>query len=335
MGGLGLGEIPRGSITDVPGIIVGHASDLEALTGCTVVICEKGAVAAADVRGGAPGTRETDLLDPSNLVEQVHAVVLTGGSAFGLEAACGVMQYLEERGIGFEAGVARVPIVPAAVIFDLAVGSPKRRPDKAMGYLACVAASSRECGRGNIGAGTGATVGKLKGMKFAMKGGLGTSSRRVGQLVVGAIVVVNAFGDVVNPYTGQILAGTLNDSLEGFADTASLMVQTQLGYAGGFTTNTTVVVVATNARLTKAQAKRVCYMGHDGLALAVRPVHTLFDGDTVFTMATCEVNADPNVVGTLACEVVADAIVDAVIAAEGVAGLKAYRDLLGQTQYGR
>lgn len=317
------------TITDVPGIKVGHATNLEALTGCTVVLCEEGAVGGVDQRGGAPGTRETDALYPMHLVQKAHAVVLSGGSAFGLETATGVVRYLEERGIGFDTRVAKVPIVPAAILFDLSLGDPKVRPDAAMGYAACQAATDGPVAEGNVGAGTGATVGKILGLGQAMKSGLGTASANLGGgLLVGAIVAVNAFGDVVDPKTGEILAGARALRGGGFADTLvvmrSLVGKTILRFAARG--NTVIGVVATNARLSKEEANIVARMAHDGLARAVRPAHTMLDGDTIFALATGKKKADVNIVGAYAAEAMATAIVRAVKAAEGIGGLPAWRD---------
>jgi L-aminopeptidase/D-esterase-like protein len=323
------------AITNVPGIKVGHATDKEALTGCTVVLCEDGAVGGVDQRGGAPGTRETDSMQPMHLVQKAHAVVLAGGSAFGLEAATGVVRYLEERGIGYDTQVAKVPIVPAAILFDLGIGDASVRPDAAMGYAACQAADDSPVAEGNVGAGTGATVGKIMGIGQAMKAGLGTASADLGEgLMVGAIVAVNAFGDVIDPQMGQILAGARSLGGTGFADTLavmkSLVGKTSLKFAES--RDTIIGVVATNARLNKEEANKVAQMAQDGLARAVRPAHTMFDGDTLFALATGSNNepsmeADVNTVGAYAAEVVAEAIVRAVKTAEGAAGLPAWRDL--------
>jgi L-aminopeptidase/D-esterase-like protein len=317
-----------GTITDVPGIRVGHATDPIGLTGCTVVLCEKGAVGGVDQRGGAPGTRETDLLRPLHLVQELHAVLLAGGSAFGLAAADGVMRYLEERGVGFDAGFARVPIVPAAILFDLHLGDPKARPDAAMGYAACQAATDGPVAEGNVGAGTGAIAGKIVGTGRAMKSGLGTAAVSLGGgIVVGALVVVNPFGDVVDPETGRILAGARKPHANQPADTLSVM-RGMVGRAAlRFGSSTVVGVVATSARLTKDEANKVAQMAQDGIARAVRPAHTLFDGDTLFALATGDRSADVNLVGAYAAEVVAEAIGRAVRAAEGAGGLPAYRDL--------
>jgi L-aminopeptidase/D-esterase-like protein len=319
------------AITDVPGIEVGQAQNNEALTGCTVILCRKGAVAGVDVRGSAPGTRETDLLDPVNLVEKVHAVVLAGGSAFGLDAASGVMRYLDEQGIGFDTGAGKVPIVPAAILFDLNLGRGDVRPDAEMGYRAAAAASVDVPAEGNAGAGTGASVGKIFGLKSAMKSGIGTVSMHVGGLIVGAIVAVNAFGDVIDPQTGQIIAGARSINLgllkfgdeSYFGDTLEIMKtfigRTVLGFATK--SNTVIGVVATNAKLTKSEATKVAQMAQDGLARTIRPAHTMLDGDAIFALATGEKKADPSTVGAFAAEVVAQAIVRAVQKATTAGGL--------------
>ncbi len=322
------------AITDVPGILVGHATHLEAMTGCTVILAENGAVGGVDQRGGAPGTRETDAMRPMHLVAKAHAVLLAGGSAFGLNAATGVMKYLEEKGIGFDTGFARVPIVPAAVLYDLGVGKSDVRPDAEMGYLACVNADAQSPAEGNVGAGTGATVGKIYGMGQAMKSGIGTSSLNLGGgLVVGAIIAVNAFGDVINPENGRIIAGARAISIDRtsqprFADTLvtmkSFLGKTILNFSSTY--NTVIGVVATNARLTKEEANKVAQMAQDGLARSVRPAHTMFDGDTLFTLATGQKKADVNVVGAFAAECVATAIVRATQQATSIGGLPASCD---------
>lgn len=326
-----------GTITDVPGIRVGHADDPHALTGCTVVLCEQGAVGGVDQRGGAPGTRETDLLRPMHLVQKVHAVLLAGGSAFGLEAATGVVRYLEERRIGFDARIARVPIVPAAILFDLAVGRADVRPDAAMGYEACRRASRDAPAQGNAGAGMGATVGKLLGMAGAMKSGIGSASLEVGGgVIVGALAAVNVLGDVVDPATGEILAGLRPVRIgpvrlggtRPFADSMRILGsaagRTVLRFAGRG--NTLIGVVATNARLTKEQANVVASMAHDGVARAVRPAHTQLDGDTLFALATGRRRADVSLVGAFAAEAMSRAIVRAVLEAHGVERIPARRE---------
>jgi L-aminopeptidase/D-esterase-like protein len=307
------------AITDVPGIRVGHATEAEAMTGCTVILCPpEGAVGGVDQRGGAPGTRETDLLRPMHLVQRVHAILLAGGSAFGLQAAEGVVRWLEERGIGFDTRVAKVPIVPAAILFDLDMGRADVRPDAVMGYAACNAAVDGPVTEGSVGAGTGCRVGMIFGPARATKSGIGTASADLGGgLVVGAIVAVNAFGDVVHPRTGAILAGARALRGEGFADTLatmkSLVGKTTLTFASRG--NTAIGIVATNARLSKEETNKVAQMAHDGLARAVRPAHTMFDGDTLFALATGQKRGDVNVVGAYAAEVVAEAIVRSVPAA--------------------
>ena len=324
----------RNSITDVPGLKVGHYTDPVGITGCTVVLCPEGAVGGVDVRGSAPGTRETDLMRPVRLVQEVHAVLLSGGSAYGLDAAGGVMRWLEEQGVGFNVGVGVVPIVPAAVLFDLTIGDPHARPDAAAGYAACQSADDGPVAEGNVGAGTGATVGKLFGPKFATKSGLGSASVKIGKgIIVGALVAVNAFGDVVDPETGRILAGTRKPVVGGFVDTARRMQgdlgQTILGFA-----NTTIAVVATSAYLSKEGANKMAQMAHDGLARSIRPIHTMFDGDTVFALATGKPDkkgrvkeADWSVIGAAAADVLAQAVVRAVQAAESLGGVPAARDL--------
>ncbi len=322
-----------GGITAVPGIRVGHATDPEGLTGCTVVLCEKGAVGGVDQRGGAPGTRETDLLRPMHMVQEVHAVLLAGGSAFGLAAADGVMRYLEEQGAGYDARAAKVPIVPGAILFDLDVGDPQARPDATMGYAACESANDGPIAEGNVGAGAGATVGKILGQGRAMKSGLGSAAISLGGgLIVGAIIAVNPLGDVLDPSSGKILAGVRKLRSEQCADTLAVM-RGLIGKAVmRFAGNTVIGVVATNGRLTKEEANKAAQMAHDGIARAVCPAHTMFDGDTLFVLATGKKRADVNLVGAYAAEAVAHAIVRAVKAAEPVAGLPAWRSLQAQAE---
>lgn len=318
-----------GSITDVKGIMAGSVEDLEALTGCTVILTgSEGAVCGVDVRGGGPGTRETDLLSPLNMVEKVHAVVLSGGSAFGLDAACGVMDYLEEKGIGQKTMTGVIPIVPAAVLYDLGVGNPKVRPDRQMGYLACQRAGL-EVKEGNFGAGAGATIGKLRGYANSTKGGLGTWSVTLSNgFTVGAIVAVNAFGDVYDPEKGRIIAGVRDDegriigTQKAFEDMSKISVLSE----EMFYTNTTIAVVACNADFNKSQLTKLAGMAHNGLARVINPIHTYCDGDTVFALATGEMKGDVNVAGYLAQEVLARAVLRAVYAAETVKGIKSWRD---------
>lgn len=312
----------------IPGLQVGHAQDIEAVTGCTVVLLPQGAVCGVDQRGGAPGTRETDLLRPMHWVQQAHAILLTGGSAFGLAAADGVVRWLEERGFGLDVGPACVPIVPAAVLFDLGIGRADVRPNAAMGYAACQAAGNRpEAQRtGSVGAGTGATVGKLLGPAAQMKGGLGSAVIRVTpELLVGALIAVNCFGNVVDPDSGQILAGARRPG-GGLVSTDEALHR----MSGQFDppASTVIGVVATNGQLSKEAANKVAQMAHDGLARAIRPAHTMFDGDTLFAAATGQGPAiDVNVAGAFAAEATARAILDAVRSATSLAGVPARRDL--------
>ena len=297
------------TLTAIDGIEVGHATDLTARTGCTVILCPAGATAGIDVRGAAPGTRETESIRPGRLVQKAHAVLLTGGSAFGLDAAGGVVQYLEEKDVGFPAGAVRVPIVPAAVIFDLSVGDAKVRPDRQMGYQACLNATSEPIVMGAVGAGTGATVGKAPGVTPS-SGGVGSACKHLDTgLIVSALIVVNALGNVVNPTTGEIIAGGKENG--NFVDITERLLDANVVPG----TNTTIGVVATNATLSGAEATRVAEMAHDGLARAIRPSHTMFDGDTLFTLATgAHTGSSVNSIGILAAEVVSEAIVKAVTA---------------------
>lgn len=320
-------------ITAIEGIRVGHHTLTERPTGCTVVVVEKGATGGVAVRGSAPGTRETDLLDPSNLVEQVHAIVFSGGSAFGLDAASGVMRYLEERKVGFPFGGAYVPIVPGAVLFDLPVGGkPMIRPDASCGYAAAKAATDGPIAEGSIGAGAGATVGKFGGSGgSAMKGGIGTASITLPSgLTVAALVAVNAAGDIIDPSTGQIVAGKRTADGRGFADARKLLRTGATVAAERPGENTTLGLIATNARLTKAQARKIAEMAHDGFARAIVPAHTMNDGDTIFAIGTGSFAGDANVtiVGSLGAEVMADAILRAVREATGLPNYPAVRDLI-------
>ncbi|MFN3855111.1 MAG: P1 family peptidase [Phreatobacter sp.] len=309
-----------GAITDVPGVKVGHFTDERRPTGCTVVLTEEGAVGGVDVRGAAPGTRETDLLNPTNLVDRVHAVVLAGGSAFGLEAATGVVRWLEEKGIGFPAGPARVPIVPAAILFDLAVGDHRIRPDATAGYRACEAASASAPAEGSVGAGAGATVGKLYGMARAMKGGVGTAAVKVGKITVGAIVAVNAVGDVIDPRTGDVLAGARTEDGRRRLGLTQAILRGELPPALQAGMATTIGVVATDAQLTKAQAQKIAQHAHDGFARTIDPVHTMWDGDTIFCVATGKSGLPGNMMalGAIAAQVMAAAVVRAVLNARGI-----------------
>lgn len=327
---------PARGITEVPGIKVGHFTLSEKPTGCTVVLTEYGATAGVDVRGGAPGTRETDLLEPRNSVSVVHAIVLAGGSAFGLEAAAGAVRWLEEHGHGFDVGVAKVPIVPAAILFDLPLaGKPNVRPGPDCGYRAAGAAGDGPVAEGNVGAGAGATVGKLLGPGRAMKAGIGSAAIRMpAGLVVGAIVAVNAVGDVIDPSTGKVVAGVRTEDGKALADARLLLRSGATLSRRQGATNTTIGVVATNAALTKAQAQKLAQMAHDGLARALSPVHTPSDGDTVFALGTGRLDgptddAGLTLIGALGAEAMADAIVRAAREASGLPelNLPAARDL--------
>lgn len=314
--------------TEIDGIKVGHCQDFQGATGCSVVLCEAGASGGVAVRGGAPGTRETDLLNPMEMVELIHGVVLSGGSAFGLDAAGGVMEYLEEKNIGFDVGVTKVPIVCQAVLFDLIIGSHKVRPNKNMGYEACKnSEGNKSDSQGNVGAGTGATVGKVLGPSNAMKGGLGTCTFQVGDLQVGAMVAVNALGDIINPLNGEVIAGVLNDDKSSFLNTEEVMLKQYNVNTNRFNGNTTIGIIATNAKLTKAQANKVSSMSHNGFARTIRPAHTMFDGDTIFTMATNKVIADINVVGFLATRAMEQAVINAITNAEELHGFISYKNL--------
>jgi L-aminopeptidase/D-esterase-like protein len=319
-----------GAITDVPGIRVGQWTERRALTGCTVVLPDEPAVAGVDVRGAAPGTRETDLLRPGNLVEHVHAVVLAGGSAFGLDAATGVVRYLRERGVGYPFSRGVIPIVPAAILFDLTVGRHDRWPDADAGYRAA-ASAARRTAEGNVGAGTGATVGKALGPARAMKGGIGTASERTAAgLIAGAIAAVNASGEVVDPETGSVLAGAIDED-GGIASTLEVLRAGRLWRPEAPAQNTTLVVVATNAVLTKEQANRMATVCHDGIARSVRPAHTQGDGDIVFTLATGThplAEGEYRVVEVLATRAVERAVVRGVLTATSVAGIPASRDVV-------
>ena len=309
-----------GSITRVAGIEVGHFTDTRRPTGCTVVMAREGAVAGVDVRGAAPGTRETDLLHPSNLVDKVHAIMLAGGSAWGLEAATGAVRWLEERGVGLDVAVGRLPIVPAAVLFDLLVGDMRIRPDAAAGYAACAAASSADPAEGNVGAGAGAVVGKVFGIQHAMKGGVGTASVTVDGVTVGALIACNALGDVIDPDTAQVMAGARTDDGRALRDTRRALLCGQPPQPLLAGTNTTIGVVATDAILTKAQAHRLAISAHDGLARSINPVHTMSDGDTLFSLGTGRAGKSLGmmVLATMAAEATARATVRAVQAARSV-----------------
>lgn len=315
----------------ISSVLLGHASDEAGGTGCTVLLCPKGATAGVDVRGGAPATRETDLLKSVNMVEQIHGLMLSGGSAFGLDAASGAMRFLEEQGIGLDVGVAKVPIVCGASLFDLQVGDASCRPDGAMGYEACRAAfAGQPLMEGNVGAGTGATVGKFLGPDRMMKSGLGIYAVQVGDLQVAAVVAVNALGDVVDCHTGEILAGLLDETGQGFQSTTSVMLEQYAQSRDVFSGNTTIGCVVTNAKLTKTQANKLASVAHNAYARTIRPVHTMADGDSIFVLSTGEVSCVPDAIGVLAVDVLAMAVNRAVLTAAPAYGLKAHSTIKGR-----
>ncbi|UCD59168.1 MAG: P1 family peptidase [Candidatus Hydrogenedentota bacterium] len=318
-----------GYLTDVGGLSVGHATDAVGLTGCTVILCDAATTGGVDVRGSATGTREIELLRPTHLIEHVHAILLSGGSAYGLDAAAGVMRYLEEHDRGFDVMVARVPIVPAAILIDFGLGSPEARPDAEMGYQACINATDGEFARGNVGAGTGATVGKIYGMSYAMKAGLGTACVTLhGEVKVGAIVAVNALGDVRDPVDGGILAGARDPKRNGFADTEKVMTG-DLSATLWSLSNTVIGVAATNARLNKEETNKFAQMASNGIARTIAPAHTSFDGDVVFALSNAETDlfAPASAIGSAAAQAMSLAIVDAVNSAESAGGIPSAKDL--------
>ncbi len=314
-------------IMDLDEFHIGNAQNKEAGTGCTVIICEEGAVAGVDIRGGSPGTRETDALNPSNLRQSIHAVMLAGGSAFGLDSAGGAMQFLEEKGIGRDVAVTKVPIVCGAILFDLKCGDYKIRPDQKMGYEACRNAYEERPLEGNYGAGTGTTIGKAKEIDFAMKGGLGMACLQTGDLKVGAVMAVNCVGDIYDCQENRLIAGTLNEDKRTLADSEKIMLSDYGDKTDLFSGNTIIGTVITNAKITKAQATKLAAVSHNGIARAVRPAHTIFDGDTIFTMASGKVDASLDAVAILSVRAVEQAIINAVKKAETAYGYKSYRDL--------
>lgn len=317
------------SIKEIENIKIGQAEDAIAGTGCTVVICEKGAPAGLDVRGGGPASRESELLKSEANAEAIHAIMLSGGSAFGLDAAGGVMQYLEEHNIGFDVGVTKVPLVCQACLFDLTVGDPFKRPDKQMGYEACVnAENGGNYKDGNFGAGTGATVGKLHYMDYCMKSGIGSYAVSVGDLKVGAIVAVNALGDIFDWKNGKKIAGLLNEEKNGFRSSTEEMYQKYDVVENKFTGNTTIGIIITNAKFDKTKLNKIASMTHNGYARSIHPVHTSADGDSIFAMSVGDVSADMDMVGTLASDVMAEAILRAVRSAESAYGYPAAKDML-------
>jgi L-aminopeptidase/D-esterase-like protein len=322
----------KGAITDVEGIRVGHADNREAMTGCTVILCEEGAVGGVEIRGSATGTRQIDSLYPVHVVQQVHAILLTGGSSFGLDAAGGVVRYLEERGKGFDVGVTHVPVVPTAVIFDLPLGDHRVRPDADMAYQACLNASSEAVAEGSVGVGTGATVGKLFELDRACKGGVGTASLEAGGIVVGTLVAVNALGDVVDEKTGEILVGLRNEEGSGFACTTELLRKGiwKKGFGMSSLGNTTIGVIATNVALNREDTIKVAQMAHNGLARVISPINTTFDGDIVFALSLGQREGEVNNVGAMAEATIVEAVKRAVMKADGFGIIPAYRDLTGK-----
>ncbi|WP_284337988.1 P1 family peptidase [Comamonas sp. NoAH] len=309
-----------GHIAQVQGIRVGHYTDTRRPTGCSVVLCPEGAVAGVDVRGAAPGTRETDLLHPSNLVQAVHAIVLSGGSAWGLDSATGAVRWLEEQGTGLHIGIGRIPLVPAAVLFDVMLGDMKIRPDAAAGYAACKAASSERPEEGSVGAGAGAVIGKIFGWQRAMKGGIGTASITVDGITVGALVACNALGDVFNPHNGALIAGARTPDGKQLLNARDALLRGEEAQAILAGSNTTIGVVATDAQITKPQAHRLAVTAHDGLARSINPVHTMSDGDTLFALGTGESGKTLGMMtlSTMAAEAVAIATARAVLLAHSV-----------------
>lgn len=323
-------SILQNTITDIPGIIVGHAQNFDAITGCTVILCPEGAVAGVDQRGGGPGTRETDLLNPVNNMRKIQGIMLSGGTAFGLDAAGGAVRWLEEHDYGYPVGPLKVPLVPAAILLDWMIGNPKVRPDAEMGYQACQNASNQPPAQGSVGAGTGATAGKLLGVDHAIKGGIGTASVELeGGIRIAAIIVVNPVGEIVDPATGEITAGIRNLEEGGFISGLEVIkdIGSQHLMSKAFPSNTVIGVVATNAILTEPQATKVAQMGQNGVTRTVRPAHTQHDGDTLFCLATGEVEANVNLVGTYAAKVVEQAVLNAVKEAKGMGGVPGISEL--------
>ncbi|MFR5602328.1 MAG: P1 family peptidase [Lachnospiraceae bacterium] len=312
-------------ITDIEGIRIGHAQDMEGGTGCTVILCEQGAPTGLDVKGGGPASRESELLNPVAACTGIHGILLSGGSAFGLDAAGGVMQYLEEREIGFDTGVAKVPLVCQSDIFDLSVGDKNCRPDRDMAYAACVDSEQNQPKQGNVGAGTGASVGKLAGMEQAMKSGIGMYAVQLGQLKVGACVVVNALGDIFDYDTGKQLAGMLNPAKDGFQNSEQTIYQMLEAAPNLFVGNTTIGVVVTNGRFDKTQMNKIAAMAQNGYARTICPVNTSADGDSLYAMSVGNIEANQDAVGTLAARVVGEAVKRAVLSAEPAYGLPAAR----------
>ncbi len=317
-------------ITEIENIRIGHAQDMEHATGCTVIICENGAPAGVDVRGGGPASRETELLRPVADCTGIHALLLSGGSAFGLDAAGGVMEYLEERNIGFDVGITKVPLVCESCLFDLNVANHRIRPDKKMGYEACIQSEQNQPAMGNVGAGTGASVGKLGGIQTAMKSGLGMYAVQLGDLKIGAIVAVNALGDVYDYKTGKRLAGMRTNDGKDWADSEQVLYKLYNQKKNLFHQNTTIGAIITNAKFDKTHMNKIAAMAQNGYARSIRPVHTTADGDSIYALSVGEIEADLNVTGTLAAQVMAEAIKNAVLEAKPAYGLPAAQNFLSQ-----
>ena len=321
-------------ITDIENIKIGNAQNKEAATGCTVIICERGAVTGLDVRGGGPASRESELTKPFATTEMIHAVLLSGGSAFGLDASGGVMKYLEERNIGFDVGVTKVPLVCQSCIFDLRIGDYKVRPDSSMAYEACKDSENNNPKMGNYGAGTGACVGKILGADYAMKSGLGFYAVQIDDVKVGAIVSVNAFGDIYDYDSGKMIAGLLNENKNGLRSSEDELIKitqnknlTFTSTAKDIVTNTTIGAVITNAKFTKSQMGKIASMAHNGFARTIKPVHTTLDGDSIYAMSVGDINANLDAVGTIAAIVMGRAVNNAVKSAEASHGFKCFNDI--------
>lgn len=317
----------KGFVTDIEGILVGHNQDYDALTGTSVVIAKEAACCGVDVRGSAPGTRETDLLKAENLVEKVNAVMLSGGSAYGLDAASGIMEFLEKNDMGMDVQVCKVPIVTGAVVFDLAVGNPMVRPDKKMGYQACAHATDNDTSQGCIGGGTGASVGKILGNDFSMKSGIGQACIEVGDFKIAALTVLNAFGDIYDYEKGKKIAGVYDKKNNKFLDTLEILKEKTSNFDAFSGKNTTIAIVVTNGNFSKAQCNKLAQMAHDGFARSIEPVHTMFDGDTIFSMATGMIDFDLSLAGSLAARVISRSIANAIYSSESKGGLIAYKDI--------
>ena len=314
-------------INEIEDLKIGHAQDKKGITGCSAFLFEKGAVAGVDIRGGAPGSRETALLKPDKLVNKIHAIMLAGGSAFGLDAASGVVKYLEENNIGFETGPARVPIVSSSILYDLEIGRSEIRPDLDMGYEACLNASKNDFDSGNLGVGMGATIGKIAGPDQMMKGGLGSAAYQLDELKVGAVVAVNSLGDIINPETGKIIAGALTEDKKNFLDTEKYFYENYNQDNNIFGTNTSLGVVITNGKISKIEANKISSKAHNGYALTMSPAHTDFDGDTIFTAATNKVDADINTINLLAVKVIKEAVLNAIKEADTIGKVPSFRNI--------